>query len=183
MIFLRLTFHIHSFSFLRKYRFLLHFAYAELQESQGKLAEVHKAFESLIAELHDQLEVTEASIDAEVEAARASVPSTGVVNGELAMERDERAKQVLDRRNKELEGMKGELGVVWTMLMRFARRAEGLKPARTVFGRARKDKFCPWGVYEAAGASHFVFCTVYLRPPVHWEHPCSLDGVPLHKSR
>jgi cleavage stimulation factor subunit 3 len=134
----------------------LHFAYAELQESQSKLAEVHKTFESLIGELHDQLEGTEASINAEMEAARASVPSTGVVNGELAMERDDRAKQVLDRRNKELEGMKGELGVVWTMLMRFARRAEGLKPARTIFGKARKDKYCPWGVYEAAGALRFV---------------------------
>ena len=86
-----------------------------------------------------------------MEDARASVPSTGVVNGELAMEREERGKLVLDRRTKELDGMKGELGVVWIMLMRFARRAEGLKPARGVFGRARKDKYCPWGVYEAAG--------------------------------
>ena len=35
--------------------------------------------------------------------------------------------------------------------MRFARRAEGLKPARNVFSRARKDKWCAWCVYEAAG--------------------------------
>lgn len=134
-------------------RFLLHFAFAEIQESQGKLPDVHNAFNGLIGELHSQLENIETSISGEVEAARASVPSTGVVNGELSMERDERAKQVLDRRNKEIDGMKGELGVVWIMYMRFARRAEGLKPARTVFGKARKDKFCHWGVYEAAGLS------------------------------
>lgn len=37
------------------------------------------------------------------------------------------------------------------MYMRFARRAEGLKPARSVFGKARKDKWISWEVYEAAG--------------------------------
>lgn len=132
-------------------RFLLHFAYAELQESQNKNSEVHTAFDSLIATLHDQLESLDVSIKEEVEAARASVPSTGVVNGELNMERDERGKQVLDKRSKELEIMRGELGIVWIMLMRFARRAEGLKPARSVFTKARKDKWASWGVYEAAG--------------------------------
>lgn len=135
-------------------RFLLHFAYAELCESLNKLPEAHSAFEALLKALHTQLEAAEKTIAAEVEAARASVPnpSSGAVNGELALERDEREKQVVERHNKELEGMKGELGVVWIMLMRFARRAEGLRPARGIFTKARKDKFCPWSVYEAAGA-------------------------------
>jgi cleavage stimulation factor subunit 3 len=115
------------------------------------LSEAHSAFDSLIKALHSQLEVAEATIASEVAATRASVPSTGVVNGELALERDEREKLVLEKHNKELEGMKGELGVVWIMLMRFARRAEGLRPARGIFTRARKDKYCPWSVYEAAG--------------------------------
>lgn len=118
----------------------------------NKLPEAHSAFDALLKALHDQLEAAEKTIANEVEAARASVPSTGVMNGELSLERDEREKQVMDRHNKELEGMKGELGVVWIMLMRFARRAEGLRPARGIFTKARKDKFCPWSVYEAAGA-------------------------------
>ncbi len=122
-----------------------------MQESLGKFPEVDKAYDGLLEALHSQLESTEVSINVEVEAVKSSIPSTGVINGELSAERDERAKQVLDRRNKELESMKGELGTVWIMLMRFARRAEGLKPARSVFARARKDKYCHWGVYEAAG--------------------------------
>lgn len=130
---------------------MLHFAYAELCESQHKFTEAHAAFEALIKALHSQLGSAESAIAAEVETVRASVPSTGVVNGELALERDEREKAVLEKHNKELDGMKGELGVVWIMLMRFARRAEGLRPARGIFTKARKDKYCPWSVYEAAG--------------------------------
>lgn len=132
-------------------RFLLHFAYAELCESLNRLSEAHSAFDSLLKALHSQFEAAEAAIAREVEATRASVPSTGVVNGELALERDEREKLVIEKHNKELEGMKGELGVVWIMLMRFARRAEGLRPARGIFTKARKDRYCPWSVYEAAG--------------------------------
>jgi cleavage stimulation factor subunit 3 len=133
-------------------RYVLHFAYAELCESLGKLPEAHTAFDSLLKGIHSKLEVAEAGLAAEVEAVRASVPvSTGDVNGELSLERDEREKIVVEQHNKELEGIKGELGVVWVMLMRFTRRAEGLRPARTVFARSRKDKYCPWSVYEAAG--------------------------------
>lgn len=117
----------------------------------NKLPDAHTAFEALINALHAQLESADSAIAAEVEAVRASVPSTGVMNGELALERDERERAVLEKHNKELDVMKGELGVVWIMLMRFARRAEGLRPARGIFTKARKDKYCPWSVYEAAG--------------------------------
>lgn len=134
-------------------RFLIHFAYAELCESLSKLPEAHSAFDSLLNALHTELERLETSISAEVEAVRASVPApaSAEANGELAIERDEREKAVMDKRGKELDGMKGELGVVWIMLMRFARRAEGLRPARGIFTKARKDKWCPWSVYESAG--------------------------------
>lgn len=130
---------------------MLHFAYAELCESLNKLPEAHSAFESLVKALHIELEKLESSIAGEVEAVRASVPATVEANGELAIERDEREKAVMEKRGKELDDMKGELGVVWIMLMRFARRAEGLRPARGIFTKARKDKWCPWSVYEAAG--------------------------------
>lgn len=132
-------------------RYVLHFGYAELCESLKKLPEAHAAFDALIKGLHTKLEQADSALAAEVESVRASVPSTGAVNGELALERDEREKLVTERHNKDSAEVRGELGVVWVMLMRFARRAEGLRPARSVFARARKDKFCPWSVYEAAG--------------------------------
>jgi cleavage stimulation factor subunit 3 len=54
-------------------------------------------------------------------------------------------------RSKELAERRTEYGVVWIMYMRFGRRAEGLQSSRTIFGRARKDRWTPWEVYEAAG--------------------------------
>lgn len=53
--------------------------------------------------------------------------------------------------NKELSEKRQEYGLAWTVYMRFARRAEGLKSARAVFGQARRDKWTPWEVYESAG--------------------------------
>ncbi|KAF8320076.1 Suf-domain-containing protein, partial [Clavulina sp. PMI_390] len=135
--------------------FLLHFAYAELCESLHQVQEAQGAFENLIKSLHTQLESIEAGIATEVAAARDSVPQTDGANPELALERDEREKAVVDRHTKELDVMRGELGVVWIMWMRFARRAQGLRPARGIFTQARKDKFCPWSVYEAAALMEY----------------------------
>jgi len=42
--------------------------------------------------------------------------------------------------------------------MRFARRAEGLKAARTVFGRARKSDWAGWQVFEASALMEY-HCT------------------------
>jgi cleavage stimulation factor subunit 3 len=52
---------------------------------------------------------------------------------------------------KELTERRSEYGLVYIMYMRFGRRAEGLKASRTVFARARRDKWIPWEVYEASG--------------------------------
>jgi hypothetical protein len=121
--------------------YLLYFAFAELQEALKNYPEVHTALKSLISTLHDQVDALSSSITFEAETSTSSDPT----------DREDYSKKVWERRGKELEVMKSELGVVWIMYMRFARRAEGLKPARTVFGNARKDKWCSWGVYEAAG--------------------------------
>ena len=37
------------------------------------------------------------------------------------------------------------------MYIRFARRAEGVRSSRTVFSKARKERWTPWEVYESAG--------------------------------
>ena len=35
--------------------------------------------------------------------------------------------------------------------MRFGRRSEGVKSFRGIFGKARRDRWIPWEVYEASG--------------------------------
>ena len=58
-------------------------------------------------------------------------------------------------KDQELSDRRTEFGLAWIVYMRFARRAEGIKSARTVFGKARKDRWTPWEVYEAAGSVLF----------------------------
>ena len=40
----------------------------------------------------------------------------------------------------------------WINYMRFARRAQGLTAARNAFGKARRDEFTTWEIFESAGA-------------------------------
>lgn len=54
-------------------------------------------------------------------------------------------------KSKELSDRRTDYGIAWIIYMRFARRAETLQSARAVFGQARKDRWTPWEVYEAAG--------------------------------
>ncbi|KAG8897016.1 mRNA 3'-end-processing protein rna14, partial [Tulasnella sp. 408] len=136
---------------------VLSFAYAELMESQKNIKEVNDTYNTLIETMHKNLEDLQTEIEEEVAAARAAVLH-GDVNEQdpttpAVIEAEDRARKTRERRSKDMEAARNELGVVWVMLMRFSRRSEGLRPARAVFARARKDKWCPWVVYEAAASS------------------------------
>ena len=141
--------------------FLLNFACAEALELQGNLEEVHKVFERFLEALRRDLDNHEARI---VSSATSSTASTGAIeapstqgtevipaNASFTTQTDEKPFQ-----NKELSEKRQEYGLAWTVYMRFARRAEGLKSARAVFAQARRDKWTPWEVYESAG---MLFCT------------------------
>jgi cleavage stimulation factor subunit 3 len=130
-------------------------------ELQGNLEEVHKVFERFLEALRRDLDNHEARI---VTSATSSTLSTGATdahgtqgtevipaNASFTTQTDEKPPQ-----NKELSEKRQEYGLAWTVYMRFARRAEGLKSARAVFGQARRDKWTPWEVYESAGV---LFCT------------------------
>lgn len=137
-------------------RFVLSFALAELMETHRNLPAAHAVYDALIASLTKNLEALDAQINAEVDAARASVlhnSYNGAVDDSTpaVVEAEDRARKVRERRSKDLEAAKSELGIVWIMLMRFARRSEGPKPARLIFTKARRDKWSAWCVYEAAG--------------------------------
>lgn len=51
----------------------------------------------------------------------------------------------------ELAERRAEYGLAYIIYMRFGRRAEGIKASRAIFGKARRDRWSPWQVYEAAG--------------------------------
>jgi len=125
-------------------------------ELQGNLEEVHKVFERFLEALRRDLDSHEARI---VTSATASTASTGTMdapgsqgtevipaNASFTTQTEEKLPQ-----NKELSEKRQEYGLAWTVYMRFARRAEGLKSARAVFAQARRDKWTPWEVYESAG--------------------------------
>ncbi|KAG9027591.1 mRNA 3'-end-processing protein rna14 [Tulasnella sp. JGI-2019a] len=143
--------------------FVLTFALAEFMETQKNLPAAHAAYDALIATLSKNLDSLDAQIKSEVDDARASVLQNGQ-NGATddstpaVIEAEDRARKVRERRNKDLEAAKSELGIVWIMLMRFARRAEGPKPARVIFAKARRDKWSAWCVYEAAALMEY-HCT------------------------
>ncbi len=143
--------------------FVLNFAYAEALELQGNFAEVHAVYEKFLGILRKDLEAIEARINA--------ANSSSSTNG--SQQRDSQAMDVTpqpgtqsqhssfntqasdDRppKNKELTDKRTDYGIAWIMYIRFARRAEGLRSARNVFGKARRDRLTPWEVHEAEGAS------------------------------
>ncbi|KAH9045764.1 hypothetical protein EDB85DRAFT_1908267 [Lactarius pseudohatsudake] len=140
--------------------FLLNFACAEALELQGNLEEVHKVFERFLEALRRDLDNHEARI---VTSATSSTVSTGAAdipnsqgtevipaNASFTTQTDEKPPQ-----NKELSEKRQEYGLAWTVYMRFARRAEGLKSARAVFAQARRDKWTPWEVYESAAIAEY----------------------------
>lgn len=114
---------------------------------------MHSTFEGLVDALHVQLDALENSINEEVATAKANAPPVDFMAAPEEQSAPTEADKILARRSPELNEMRAELGVVWIMYMRFARRSEGLKPARGIFGKARKDKHVSWNVYEAAGTS------------------------------
>lgn len=145
---------------------MLHFAYAEVEETRKNYQAARNTYNALITTLGHQLEKLQKSIDSEVSLAQG--PPISLTNPDSdpssdfrkqTEEREERGRRVRERREKELEDLKGALGVVWIMVMRFERRSEGVKAFRDVFLEARKNVWTVWTVWEAAGAC-FSLCVI-----------------------
>ncbi|GJE94378.1 HAT and Suf domain-containing protein [Phanerochaete sordida] len=153
--------------------FLLNFAYVELQEANNNIEEVHTTFDKFFAGLRKNLDAVEARLAAKAsqsqsqsqpseqsqqpptpvgaEDAFVPAPSSQQTNGG-------EIKDAKPAKDQELRDRRTEYGVAWIVYMRFARRAEGVKSARTVFGKSRKDRWTPWEVYEAAALMEY-HCT------------------------
>ncbi|KAI6040984.1 hypothetical protein EDC04DRAFT_2989123 [Pisolithus marmoratus] len=150
--------------------FLLHFAYAEMQESRKEHTEVHATFDKLIDRLHVQLEELEARVnsatssfssDVTGRSVATSVPNStisGPIEPGTVSNNSSFATQSADEKppkSKELQERRSEYGLVWIMYIRYARRAHDLKTFRAVFAKARKDRWTPWEVYEAAALMEY----------------------------
>ena len=121
---------------------------------------MHATFEKVLKTLQTGLEALESRItgpNASTAAAAMTVTNgSGNLSGEAALPSTNSsfATQTSDEKpsgSKELTERRAEYGLVYIMHMRFARRAEGLQSSRTIFGKARRDKWISWQVYEAAG--------------------------------
>lgn len=145
-----------------RYSFLLNFAYAEAQENAKNNAEVHTMFTKFIDVLHGDMEKVEKATPENSFASNGSVVTQPTASS---------SSSTSISPQKELARRRTELGIAWIAYMRFARRAEGLKPARTVFGKARKDKWISWEIYEAAGKKYFNTAAI----PYSTTHTASME--------
>ncbi|KAI0745191.1 hypothetical protein C8Q76DRAFT_764545 [Earliella scabrosa] len=141
--------------------FVLNYAYAEQLERHGNFAEVHAVFAKFLKVLSKDLEALEAKVNS-------ANSSAGSVGSQQGQPKDGQAMDVTlaglqshnssfntqcsgDRpqKNEELTAKRTDYGNVWIVYIRFARRAQGLQSARTLFGKARRDRLTPWQVHEA----------------------------------
>lgn len=133
--------------------FILNFAYAEALEVAKNYTEAHSLFTKFIELLQVELEkqfhvlapdpsfaMNGTAIVQHLTASTTS--STNSLSGTSPS-----LKEFLKRRT--------ELCIAWITYMRFGLRAEGLKTARNIFGKARKDKWIGWEVYEAAASLEY----------------------------
>ncbi|KAF9920499.1 mRNA 3'-end-processing protein rna14 [Linnemannia zychae] len=161
--------------------FLLHFAYAEMEETRKNFKESRAAYEALVKNLTEKIDDMNSKVDQEVQAAKAAllaeqqllegpgsnkkVRDIEEVDGEMReRERDELKKRTKELQQyeklarKEVEEMIKGCGLAWIMFMQFVRRTEGTSQWRHVFGRARRSNACPYQVYIAAALLEY-HCT------------------------
>lgn len=130
---------------------MLAFALADAEEDRKDYVKCHTIYDTLINQLYPEIETLEKKVAAEVNAAK----GPEVADAELAEERETRGKLVATRRGKDVADLAACAGVVWVMYMRFARRAEGIKAARGVFGKARKSPHPTWHIFEASAMMEY----------------------------
>ncbi|KAK0184254.1 hypothetical protein F5146DRAFT_938870 [Armillaria mellea] len=126
--------------------FLLTFAYAEALEANKKYDDVKTTFDTFLANLRVDLEAVEQKV-------KSANPSFSSVNGDIPGSSDE-----TPQKSSELVEKRAEYGLVYNCYMRFMQRTQGVLKSRLVFSTARKDRWCPWEVYEAAALMEF-HCT------------------------
>ncbi|WRT67126.1 uncharacterized protein IL334_004092 [Kwoniella shivajii] len=149
--------------------FLLTFALAELLEEQSQIPATHELFQNFLASLSPEIDELRKVIEREVANAKGpEIPPPAGLGNDITMdgdgiseyqrmveERENRGKLVEERRGKEVEELMKGVNVGWIMYMRFARRVEGIKGARAIFGKARKSAYLTWHIFEASAMMEY----------------------------
>lgn len=147
---------------------LLHLALADLLETRNQVPAAKQLYEELVVNLDGQI----ATLNARAEAEKGRVVATlqsqyrplapGVtLDGEEREERRQKEKAATDKvdaaRAREVTEVREALALAWVFYMRFARRTENVKAARSVFSRARKSPNCLPHVYVASALmEHYI---------------------------
>lgn len=152
---------------------LLRFQYAEMALAQGQGQDASASLDDLLMYMHHQIDVRLeaqraacAAVDAEMDAERetalqkraqddapddedADKAALADIERRMQETRSQRQAQVQADARPALDEWRDALSQVWIKYMQLMRRAEGIRSARQVFGRARKSPHCTWQVYEA----------------------------------
>ena len=155
-------------SFLPPPSFLLNFEYAETQEIAGNFSEVRSTYEKLFEVLRRELEAIEARIGSAPSSVNNSLESqANGINGDhtpdintsqATQTSSQGVEEKPSQKFRELAERRTEYGLAIIMYMRFCNRAEKLQSFRNAFKHARKDRWTPWEVYEAAALMEY-HCT------------------------
>ncbi|PBK72172.1 Suf-domain-containing protein [Armillaria solidipes] len=146
--------------------FLLTFAYAEALEANKKYDEVKTTFDTFLANLRVDLEAVEQKVksaNSSFSSANGDIPGVQPPANETSSQSNNysfnsQSSDETPPKSSELAEKRAEYGLVYICYMRFMRRTEGVMKSRLVFSTARKDRWCPWEVYEAAALMEF-HCT------------------------
>ncbi|GAA5920123.1 hypothetical protein JCM1841_004448 [Sporobolomyces salmonicolor] len=140
---------------------LLAYTLADIEESKQDFTACYAIYDSLIEHLYGRIAQLEATVEEEMKDA---VEELEAQNEEVKTEEEDNVetrekkaedvenakKAVREKRKPEIDSLKRMAANVWITEMRFARRSDGVKPARAVFTKARKSPHLVWQVVEAS---------------------------------
>ncbi|RKP09201.1 hypothetical protein THASP1DRAFT_14564, partial [Thamnocephalis sphaerospora] len=126
---------------------LLHFALAELYEERKRVPEARAVYETFLETLNGQITGMEAEAKAEAE-------QVGAASAHSAGNRRS-PNQVMARWKQRIDVAKRTCTLAWVMMMRFARRSEGIKTARQIFSRARKSPHITYHLFVASALMEY----------------------------
>jgi len=145
-----------------KLSFLLHYQFAENEESNHRISEVRSTLESLTTNLSQEYEkmnkmaeFMKLQLDAEDDADMKLLTEASGGDREAIVERQKRRKEqkelIAQEHEVRVENIASETTNTWISLMQAMRRAEGIKSARQIFAKARKVKPLSHHIFVASG--------------------------------
>ncbi|KAJ7476939.1 Suf-domain-containing protein [Mycena galericulata] len=146
-------------SFALTYAYAEYLEKAELKKDQRDYSEVHAVYERFFGVLRTNL--ARLSEEAAASAPALVPPSETPVIEEPSLEANGSSETApanppaVNQNQDELTERKRQYSNAWINYMRFARRAQGQQAGRDAFGKARRDEYISWEVFEAAALTEY----------------------------